>query len=221
MAYPLIKEFQLSFTNTSLLAPNGGIWVGLNNYSAVVSNPDFSAAAVTTLVYAAGSVVGALVLGLGAALVMNRASRGRVFVRSAITLPWAAPPIAIALIFAWMFNNQYGVINFLLLKAGLVDNYQQWLDNQTLALPALLVVTVWMTFPICALILLAAMQSIPKELYEASKIDGARAFNRFAYVTIPGIRPTLYLITLLLTVWALRRFDIIWVMTQGGPVGTP
>jgi len=86
--------------------------------------------------------------------------------------------------------------------------------------PALLVVTVWMTFPICALILLAAMQSIPKELYEASKIDGARAFNRFTYVTIPGIRPTLYLITLLLTVWALRRFDIIWVMTQGGPVGS-
>lgn len=220
MAYPLIKEVQLSFTNSSLLAPNAGTGVGFANYATVISNPDFGKAALITLLYAMGSVVGALGLGLGAALVMNRPSRGRVFVRSAVTLPWAAPPIAVALIFAWMFNNQYGVINFLLLKTGLIDQYKHWLDNQDLALPALLIVTIWMTFPICALILLAAMQSVPKELYEASKIDSARSFNRFVYVTIPGIRPTLYVITLLLTIWALRRFDIIWVMTQGGPVGS-
>jgi multiple sugar transport system permease protein len=220
MAYPLIREFQLSFTATSLLSPTESTQVGLDNYATVMSNPDFGKAALTTLLYAAGSVLGALALGLGAALVMNQPLRGRVFVRSAITLPWAAPPIAVALIFAWMFNNQYGIINFLLLKLGLIDRYQQWLDNQNLALPGLLIVTVWMTFPICALILLAAMQSIPRELYEASKVDKASAFNRFLNVTIPGIRPTLYVVTLLLSIWALRRFDIIWVMTQGGPVGT-
>ena len=220
MAYPLIKELQLSFTQTSLLAPNASTPVGLDNYVSVISNPNFAKAALTTLLYAAGSVVGALLLGLGAALVMNRQSKSRVFVRSAITLPWAAPPIAVALIFAWMFNNQYGVVNFFLQKIGLIDVYQQWLDSEALALPSLLVVTVWMTFPICALILLAAMQSIPKELYEASKVDKASAYNRFLNVTLPGIQPTLYVITLLLTIWALRRFDIIWVMTQGGPVGS-
>lgn len=220
MAYPVLKELQLSFTRTSLLAPNAGTAVGLDNYATVISNPDFGKAALTTLIYAAGSVIGALVLGLGSALVMNRQSKSRVLVRSAITLPWAAPPIAVALIFAWMFNNQYGVINFFLLKVGVINKYQQWLDSEQLALPSLLMVTVWMTFPICALILLAAMQSIPKELYEASKIDSASALNRFLNVTLPGIQPTLYVITLLLTIWALRRFDIIWVMTQGGPVGS-
>jgi multiple sugar transport system permease protein len=219
-AYPVIKEFQTSFTRTSLLNPTIGDPVGLDNYSSVLSSPYFGKAVLVTVLYAAGSVIGALLLGLGAALVMNRRSKGRAFVRSAITLPWAAPPIAVALIFAWMFNNQYGVINFLLLKLGVIDQYQHWLDNQHLALVGLLIVTVWMTFPICALILLAAMQSIPHELYEAGKIDNASAFNRFLNVTIPGIRPTLYVITLLLTIWALRRFDIIWVMTQGGPIDT-
>lgn len=220
MAYPLLKEFQLSFTDTSLLAPTGGSIVGLDNYSKVIHDSDFAKAVWITLVYAAGSVVGALGLGLGAALVMNQPIRGRTVVRSAITLPWAAPPIAVALIFAWMFNNQYGVFNFLLVKSGVIDSYQHWLDNENLALLGLLIVTVWMTFPICALILLAAMQSIPKELYEASKVDGAKALNRYKYVTVPEIRPTLYVITLLLSIWALRRFDIVWVMTQGGPVGS-
>lgn len=220
MAYPLLKEFQLSFTDTSLLAPNDGSGVGVANYVKVIADPGFAKSVWITFLYAGGSVIGALGLGLGAALVMNQPMRGRVLIRSAITLPWAAPPIAVALIFAWMFNNQYGIINFLLAKVGLIESYQQWFDNQNLALPALLLVTIWMTFPICALILLAAMQSIPKELYEASKVDSASALNRFKYVTIPGIRPTLYVITLLLTIWALRRFDIIWVMTQGGPVGS-
>lgn len=220
MAYPLLKEFQLSFTDTSLLAPNDGSAVGIDNYGKVISNPEFAKSVWVTLLYAGGSVIGALGLGLGAALVMNQPTRGRVLIRSAITLPWAAPPIAVALIFGWMFDNQYGIVNFLLTKIGVVQTYQHWFDNQDLALLTLLFVTVWMTFPICALILLAAMQSIPKELYEASKIDGARALNRFTYVTIPGIRPTLYVITLLLSIWALRRFDIIWVMTQGGPVGS-
>jgi ABC-type sugar transport systems, permease components len=220
MAYPLLKELQLSFTNTSLLSPGDGDIVGLANYAQVIADPEFAKSLWITVLYAAGSVVGALGLGLGAALVMNQPTRGRVLIRSAITLPWAAPPIAVALIFAWMFNNQYGIINFLLAKAGIIESYQQWFDNQDLALVALLLVTIWMTFPICALILLAAMQSIPRELYEASKVDSASALNRFKYVTIPGIRPTLYVITLLLTIWALRRFDIIWVMTQGGPVGS-
>ena len=220
MAYPLLKEFQLSFTDTSLLAPTGGNVVGLDNYSKVINDSDFAKTVWITFVYAAGSVVGALGLGLSAALMMNQPMRGQTLVRSAITLPWATPPIAVALLFAWMFNNQYGVVNFLLVKSGVIDSYQRWLDNENLALLGLLIVTVWMSFPICALILLAAMQSIPKELYEAGKVDSANALNRFKYVTVPGIRPTLYVITLLLTIWALRRFDIIWVMTQGGPVGS-
>lgn len=220
MAYPLFKGFQLSLTDTSLLTPDEGNSVGVQNYSDIVNGEGFWKSVEVTLVYSAASVVGALALGLGAALVMNRPMRGRILVRSAVTMPWAAPPIAVALIFVWMFNNQYGVVNYGLAKTGLIDAYLHWLDNEDLALVSLVSVTVWMTFPICALILLAALQSVPAELYEASKVDGANVFARFRYVTIPGIRPTLYVVTLFLTIWALRRFDIIWVMTQGGPVDT-
>jgi multiple sugar transport system permease protein len=220
MAYPLLKGLQLSVTDTSLLAPARGQFVGLDNYSSVISAADFWKSVWVTAVYSAASVAGALILGLLAALVMNLPLRGRVVVRSFVTLPWAAPPIAVALIFIWMFNNQYGIVNFLLKNAGIIDTYRNWLDNEGLAMVSLVSVTVWMSFPICALILLAALQSIPHELYEASKVDGASALNRFKYVTMPGIRPTLYIVTLFLTIWAVRRFDIIWVMTQGGPVSS-
>lgn len=218
MAYPFIKEIQLSFSRASLLSPNQTSGVGLDNYRTVLSDSGFASSLLTTVLYALGSVVGALLLGLVAALAMNHVSHASSFVRSAITIPWAAPPVAVALIFAWIFNNQYGVANFMLKRLGLTDRYLHWLDNPSLALPAILIVTIWMTFPICALILLAAMQSIATDQYEAATIDKASPFNRFLNVTLPGIRPTIYIVTLLLSIWALRRFDIIWVLTQGGPI---
>jgi multiple sugar transport system permease protein len=218
MAYPLVKGLQLSVTQTSLLAPGRGQFTGADNYSSLVGEDGFWRSVWITGVYSAASVIGALVLGLAAALVMNLPLRGKTAVRSFVTLPWAAPPIAVALVFVWMFNNQYGVVNYLLSKLGVIDSYQNWLDSEGFAMVSLVSVTVWMSFPICALILLAALQSIPAELYEASQVDGASALNRFKNVTLPGVRPTLYVVTLFLTIWAVRRFDIIWVMTQGGPV---
>lgn len=220
MAYPMVRGFLLSFTETSLFRPNDNAFVGFDNYAELIQDTSTWNAVSVTLLYCLGSLTGALFLGFAAALVMNMPMRrGRGLVRSLTMLPWAAPPIAVALIFIWMFNNQYGVVNFFLERSGLSADGPNWLDNPNLALVALLVMTIWMTFPISALILLAALQSIPAELYEASRVDGAGVFNRFRYVTIPAMRPTLYILMLFLTIWALRRFDIIWVMTQGGPVG--
>lgn len=219
LGYPMIRGFMLSFTETSLLAPQNSTFIGLANFTKLIAEPSTWNAIWITVIYAAGSVIGALVIGLFAALIMNMPLKGRGLIRSVVTLPWAVPPVAVALIFVWMFNNQYGVINFLLNRTGFSSLYFHWLDNPNLALVALYMVTIWMTFPISALILLAALQSVPTELYEASRVDGAGLFNRFRYVTYPGIKPRLYVLALFLTIWALRRFDIIWVLTGGGPVG--
>jgi multiple sugar transport system permease protein len=220
MLYPLFRGVQLSTTDTSLLAPNGGTYIGLNNYAAVLQSPAVGGAVGLTVLYAALSVAGALSFGLVVALLLNHQVRGRSLLRSIIILPWAAPPIAVALIFSWMLNNQYGVWNYLLKQFGFIQESLNWLDSPDRALPAVLLVTIWMTFPIVALILLAALQSVPSDLYEAAKIDGADGLNIYKNVTWPGIRPTVYVVTLLLTIWALRRFDILWVLTRGGPGST-
>lgn len=218
-AYPLLEGGRLSLTQTSLLQPRSGRFVGLANYGEILTSPRFLEVGLITSIYTLASVLGALALGMAAALLMNRPFRGRGFVRSAVTIPWAAPQVAVALIFVWMFNNQYGVINFLLTSLGVQDDYGRWLDNPDRALIAVLTVTVWKIFPITALVLLAALQAIPDELYEASSIDGADPVNVFKTVILPGIAPTLLVITLFLTIWSLRRFEIIWLMTQGGPAG--
>jgi multiple sugar transport system permease protein len=218
MGYPLLRGLQLSFTETNSLTPTISRGIGLKNYQNLLQSPGFIDSLVVTIKYAFSSVVGALALGLATALLMNRTTKGKYFIRAAITLPWAAPPIAVALIFTWMFNPQYGVINAGLHALKIVPKETHWLDSPTLALPSLVFVTVWMTFPLTSLILLAALQSVSKELYEAAKIDGAGTFQLFRYVTLPFMRPTMYVMTLLLSIWALRRFDLIWVLTQGGPV---
>lgn len=218
MGYPLLRGLQLSFTETNSLTPTVSKGVGFKNYQNLLQSPGFLNSLGVTIKYAFSSVVGALALGLATALLMNRTAKGKFFIRAAITLPWAAPPIAVALIFSWMFNAQYGVINAGLHALKIVPKETHWLDSPTLALPSLVFVTVWMTFPLTSLILLAALQSVSKELYEAAKIDGAGTFKLFRYVTLPFMRPTIYVMTLLLSIWALRRFDLIWVLTQGGPV---
>jgi multiple sugar transport system permease protein len=217
MLYPLFRGVQLSTTDTNLLAPNSGSFVGWDNYLSVVQSPTIGSSVLLTLLYAALSVAGALGFGLVVALLVNRQVRGRTLLRSVIILPWAAPPIAVALIFSWIFNNQYGVWNYLLQQVGIINEPVNWLDSPDRALWAVLLVTIWMTFPIVALILLAALQSVPADLYEAAKVDGADPISVFGNVTWPGIRPTVYVVTLLLTIWALRRFDILWVLTRGGP----
>lgn len=218
MGYPLFRGLQLSMTETNTLNPGMSTYIGIKNYQEIFHSSGFLNSLLITLKYALTSVLGALLLGMGAALIMNRPVRGRIFFRGMVTLPWAAPPIAVALIFTWMFNPQYGIINSGLSSLGLVNKETHWLDDPRRALIALVVITIWMSFPLTSLILLAALQSVPKELYEAARIDGASTRKVFRYVTFPLMRPTIYVMTLLLSIWALRRFDLIWVLTQGGPV---
>lgn len=217
--YPLLQEGVLSFTSTSLLSPQRHEWVGLDNYRRLLEASDFHDVLLTTLVYVVACVVLAILLGLGAALLLDAPFRGRGLARALVTVPWAAPPVAVALIFVWIFNAQYGVFNWALRGLGIPAGQENWLDTPSLALPAILLTTIWQIFPFAAVVILAALQGVSPELKEAATIDGAGRVGVFRAVVWPTIRPSVTLLALFLTIWSLRRFDLIWLMTQGGPIG--
>jgi multiple sugar transport system permease protein len=217
---PLLQEVYLSFTRTNLLNPTRSTWVGLENYATIFASPDFQQTLRTTLVYVLACVVGAVGSGLGVALLLNGPFPGRGIARALVTVPWAAPGIATALIATWMLNAQYGIITRALRALGVNVGEGGVLDNPDLALVAILATTIWQLFPFVAVVLLSALQAVPAELVEAAQMDGANRWWRFRVVTWTVIRPTVGLIALLMTIWSLRRFELIWLMTRGGPLGT-
>lgn len=215
---PLVKEFYLSFTSTSLLTPSVNKWVGLDNYRELFSNRDFLNSLWITAVYTVACVVLAIGAGLGAALLLDAPFLGRAVARTLVTLPWAAPPVAVALIFTWIYNAQYGVFNYVQRSLG-IETFENWLDTPDHALTAILIATIWQIFPFSSVVILAALQGVPKELRESAALDGAGAWAIFRAVVWPTIRPTVMLLALFITIWSLRRFDLIWLLTQGGPIG--
>jgi multiple sugar transport system permease protein len=215
---PLLNELYLSFTSTSLLSPNQHKWVGLDNYRELLGSGNFLHAIWITAVYTVACVVLTIGIGLGAALLLDSPFIGRGVARALVTLPWAAPPVAVALIFTWIYNAQYGVFNFAQKLLGF-DAFENWLDTPQRALPAILIATIWQIFPFASVVILSALQGVPKELREAAAIDGAGRFAVFRAVVWPTILPTMMILTLFVTIWSLRRFDLIWLLTQGGPIG--
>ena len=209
----------LSFTSTSLLSPQDNEFVGLRNYQDLVDASDFHNTILITIIYTVACVVLSIGLGLAAALLLDRPFRGRGIARAAVTIPWAAPSVAVALIFTWMFNAQYGIFNHALRALGLASANENWLDDPALALPAILLTTIWQIFPFASVVLLAALQGVSGELREAAVIDGADRLSVFKAVVWPTIQPSVALLALFITIWSLRRFDLIWLMTQGGPIG--
>lgn len=217
---PLVQELYLSFTRTSLLNPNRNTWVGLENYGEIFTDPQFLRTLTTTLVYVIVCVLGAVGAGLGVALLLNSKFPGRGIARALVTVPWAAPGVAVALIAAWMMNAQYGIVNRALEAVGLGIPDGQILTSTTFALPAILITTLWQLFPFPAIVLLAALQAVPKELTEAAAVDGASRWWTFKAATWPIIRPTVGVLALLMAIWSIRRFELIWLMTRGGPDGS-
>ncbi len=215
---PLLNELYLSFTSTSLLSPRQHTWVGLDNYRELFRSSDFIHAIWITTIYTLACVALALGIGLGAAILMDSPFVGRGVARALVTLPWAAPPVAVALIFTWIYNAQYGVFNFAQKMLGF-DAFENWLDTPQRALMAILIATIWQIFPFASVVILSALQGVPKELREAAAIDGAGRFAIFRAVVWPTILPTVMILGLFITIWSLRRFDLIWLLTQGGPIG--
>lgn len=217
--YPLLREFWLSFTGTQLLTPQDNPWVGLDNYSYLLSDGNFRNVLLVTAVYTVACVVLAIGLGLVAALLLDAPFGGRGIARALITVPWAAPSVAGALIFTWIFNSQYGVFDHVLRWMHLPFAKANWLNEPHLALPAILITTIWQIFPFSSVVILAALQGVPGEIKEAAVMDGADRFSTFKVAVWPTIQPTVLMLALFVTIWSLRRFDLIWLMTQGGPLG--
>ena len=215
---PLLDGLWLSLTDTQLLNPTAGMFIGTHNYSSLFSDAEFAHTLVVTIVYSTATVLGALSVGTVAAVAMNGAFRGRVFARAILTFPWAVPSVAAVLVFSWIYNKDSGVLNHTLGSVGLTEH--GWLVDPTWALFAVTLASVWKVFPFVMLVVLAALQSVPEELYEAARVDGADAFNRFRTVALPFLLPALRVTALLMTIWSFRRFEIIWLLTQGGPVGS-
>jgi len=201
------------------LAPLQGAFIGLGNYSRLVHDPAFWQSLEVTLIYTVACVGVTLAIALGIALLINTDFYGRRMARALITLPWATPTVAAVLIWSWMFNYEYGVLNAGLRALGVARAGIAWLFDPHVALVAVLLVTIWKIFPFSAVVLLTALQAVDRNLYEAAALDGASRLGLFRYVTLPGIRPTITLLVLLVTIWSFQRFTIIWLLTQGGPIG--
>ncbi len=214
---PMIRGISLSFTATTLLNPTFGQYVGLANYQRLLTSGAFWSSLSVSLVYCFCTVAVSLVLGTIAAVLINRKFAGRGLVRALLIVPWAMPTVAIYLLFRWMYNDSSGVFNRL--SSALGFGRHGWLTDPNLALWSVLVATIWKVLPFVMLIVLAALQSIPEELYEASRVDGADPLSSFKTVTLPHLRPTIRVVTLLMTIWSFRQFDLLYLLTGGGPNG--
>ena len=219
IAVPLAYSVYLGFTDAGVIG-TGANFTGLENYAKVCGDPEFRSAFGRSLVWAVGGAVIQTVLAFAAALALNQAFRGRRFARTWIILSWIIPTIVIAILWRWMLNASYGVINFIVTAVGIADAPIDFLGSPKWALPTVIAINAWRWFPFLALLILAGLQSIPKEYYEAAKVDGASATQRFFNITMPQLQPVLYVVGLIGTLWAFNIFDVIWLLTQGGPSGS-
>lgn len=217
LAYPVLRGIVLSFFNTRLLRYGQGRFVGFDNYVDLVADPNFWNSVWVTLLYGAAVTVCTYALGLGFALLMNQRMPARGLLRTIIIMPWAVPEVVAVLIFVWLLDAQYGLVNYVLVTAGILSAPAAWLADAHLALPALVMVTCWQQFPLAMLILLAGLQTIPRELYEAAMSDGAGRWASFRHVTWPGLRAVNVVLVLLLVLNSFRRVTVIYAMTGGGP----
>ncbi len=218
IGYPLLRTLYLSFTDSRLTGLSQvPKWVGLGNYQHALSSPDFQAAAWHTAYFVLVSVGLELILGVLVALLLNQKFVGRALVRLLLIVPLALPTIVNAMMWRWIYNPEFGAFNALLTQLHLIGDYRSWLGEPGLAMNMVIVADVWKNYPIITLVVLAALQFIPKELLEAAAIDGAGAWTRFWRITWPGILAALSVAMVLRTIEAVKVFDIIYVMTRGGP----
>jgi ABC-type sugar transport system permease subunit len=218
--FPIVESFRLSFYRLILTLPwLGQRNVGLENYSDLLSDPVARDSIRTTLIFIAVTIPLELVLGLGIALVLNQTLRGRGLLRAVVLIPWAIPTVVSSQMWRFIFNDRYGLVNFALFGAD-TSSYIAPLADPYLAMIAIMAAEIWKTTPFAALIMLAGLQGISDDLYEAASMDGATAWQEFRYVTLPLLKPALLLALLFRTIDALRVFDLVYVMTQGGPADT-
>jgi len=214
---PIGLAIKMSLYNDVLYKPQDYRFIGLGNYLRLVEDPVFWLSLWNSVVWVFGSVVLQFVAGFAAALLLHQAFRGRALVRTLTLLPWIIPGVVVGLIWEWLYQPNYGVINDLLLKAGWMQDRVAWLSSPDLAMGAVVFTNVWRGIPFFAIMLLAGLQAIPDELYEAAHVDGAGVVSRFWHITVPLLRPIIVVATATRIIWTFNYADLIFVMTGGGP----
>ncbi|MEV4113536.1 sugar ABC transporter permease [Nonomuraea sp. NPDC049695] len=218
--YPVLRGAVIAFQQYNLFDITSTPFVGLENFRAVLGEDRFWTALRNTGTWVAVSLFFQFFLGFGLALLLRRHFRGRGLYQAWVFFPWAMSGFLIGLLWRWMFNGQFGVINDLLLKTGIIDQRIGFLATPGWAMTSVIVANIWYGVTFFAIMIMAALQSVPKELYEAASVDGASRLRQFWHVTLPHIRPTLALIVLLRIIWILNFPDLIYSMTGGGPAGS-
>ncbi len=215
--YPFGSAIYLGFTEYSWAFDESPRFVGLQNYTRLLFDRVFGVALQNSLVYTFFVVILQFVFGFGVALCVNVSFPGRNFFRGLTLIPWLVPTVVAALIWRWMYSFEFGIINHFLSTAGILRAAVDWLGNRRTALLAVIVVDVWKAIPFMAVMLLAGLQSVSRELYDVAKIDGCNIYQEFRYVTLPSMKGIIVTALILRTIWTLNRFDVIYLMTAGGP----
>jgi multiple sugar transport system permease protein len=216
--YPMISTMWLAFFDESLLRPNDPTeFVGLDNFRRLVTDGDFWKIVLNSIVLTAGAVAGEVIIGMIIALAVNASYRGRGLFRTLNILPWVIPSFVTAFVWIWLLHPQFGPVNALLQLLHIINEPIAWLSNGTTAMISLIAVYVWKGLPWTFLVLLAGLQTIPEDWYEAAKVDGASPWQMFRHITLPALRYVLVIVLVLRTIWTFNSFDMVYLLTGGGP----
>ena len=213
--YPAAWGVYFAFTDKVIGKPEH--FVGLENFGYMLSWPDFGLMIWNTILLTVAAVLVKAVVGMSMALALNEEMPFRSAIRGLLFLPWTVPSFVAGLLWRWLYDDQNGLFNWALLNLHLVSAPVSWLGTHELAMPAVISVVVWKGFPFFGIAYLAGLQAIPQDQYEAAQVDGANIFQRFQYVTIPGLQHVMLITVMLSTIWTANTFDLVWIMTGGGP----
>ncbi|WP_242984479.1 sugar ABC transporter permease [Clostridium sp. chh4-2] len=215
VVYPILYGIYISFFDTNLV--NKWKFVGLHYYLQALTDSSFLHSLWKTMVFTVSVVGGHFILGFIFASILNLDIKGRTLFRGILILPWLFPDVVIAYLFKWILNTQGGIVNELLMHFNLISNPVGWLSTSATAFPCVILVSIWKGYPLVMVQVLAGIQTISADMYEAAQIDGANVWQKFRYITIPALKPILTTILILDTVWVFKQFTLIWLMTSGGP----
>lgn len=214
LVYPVLYGVWLSLFKKHSFFPDQK-FVGIANYIYLLKDSDFWMSIWYGTVYSVSTILLQIIIGILAALVVNEAFKGRNFVRGVILFPYVIPTVVAIILWKWLLNNQFGLVNFLLQSIGIVEDPVSWMGKDHI-MTSLILISIWEFFPFVVLSVLARMQTIPPVLYNAAKVDGAGAVRRFLHVTLPQLRNVLFVVILLRSIWMFTKFDTVWLLTQGG-----
>jgi len=219
LLYPLFRVFYMSFFEIEPLYHKEAIFTGIKNFQKILSDSRFKGTILQTAYWTFGSVALQFIIGLTAALIINEAFWGRGLARALLLVPWAMPAVVGAFSWKWMWHGEYGVVNHILKTLHLIPHNINWLGGISTAMAAVIITNTWRGFPFIMIMLLAGLQNIPKELYDASSIDGASVGQELRYITLPLLKPVILVTTLLAGIWTFNNFAYIYILTGGGPGG--